>query len=80
MKPPRLRRAAQAMISLICEHCKETLSQGTGRWVADNGNVSFYCGDCESKLLLAAIKGEKPRVARRAPKAAQPGPEVVART
>lgn len=56
------------MISLICENCKETQTSGTGRWVADNGNVTFYCGACEGRLLVAALKGAKPKAAKRAPR------------
>lgn len=64
------------MISLICEDCKDTLTTGAGRWIADNGNVTFYCATCEGKLLVAGLKGAKPK----APKRAQRSPNGRAET
>lgn len=52
------------MLSIICENCKETYANGTGRWIADNGAVQFYCANCEGELFRKLVKDVKPKAAK----------------
>ena len=58
------------MLSIICENCKETYTTGSGRWIATNGTVQFYCATCEGTLLQAFVKNQKPKTTK--PKARAP--------
>lgn len=68
------------MLSIICENCKETISTGTGRWIANNGLVQFYCANCEGELFQKFVKDAKPKNAKPKPKKeAVNGAEVLAK-
>jgi hypothetical protein len=58
------------MISITCDNCETVLTTGVGRFVIDKGATTFYCKDCEEKLVLSALKAGKPGkpTVRRTPK------------
>ncbi len=58
------------MISITCDQCETVLTAGIGRFVIDKGATTFYCKDCEEKLVLGALRGAKPAkpAAKRSPK------------
>lgn len=65
------------MLSIICEHCKETYTTGTGRWIANNGLVQFFCANCESTLIQAFVKTQKPKTSKPKVKKEMNGSEIV---
>jgi hypothetical protein len=69
------------MMAIICENCKETMTNGTGRWIANEGNVQFYCATCEGELFQKLVEASAPKAAKpRVKKEPQNVAEVLVKT